>query len=281
MYRERMTNYYPKVIQSILEFQAIITAEHPEFKELENSNERVLSDAYLLTMTEDRIKEWENMLGIQPVEGSTVDDRRETIVARIRAQGKLNTAMINNIVGTFTGGTADSWIENNTLYVKITPPPNNKSYRFENVEQELAKKIPAHLGFEISRNYYTWEDINNNYSTWNDVNTNFLNWESVLLGIPLDLNVITIIVQPTDQTAADGSTTTFKIVAVGNNISEYRWMYKRSDDDPWYETSMTGYNTDTLTVNVISSRNGYKYKCRVFASDYTFVDSDFATLYVS
>lgn len=184
MYRERMNSYYPQVIQSILEFQAIIDAEYPEFEALESGNDRLLADAYLLTMTESRVKEWENMLGIRPLEGSSIDDRRETIVARIRGQGKLNTEMINIIVGTFTGGTANSWVKDRTLYVEITPAPNNKQYRFENVEQELAKKVPAHLGFKVSRNYYTWEETKNKFTTWSEVNSNFDKWEDVLLFVP-------------------------------------------------------------------------------------------------
>ena len=186
MYRERMNSYYPEVIQSILEFQAIIDSEYPEFEKLEECNEKVLADAYLLTMSEDRIKEWESMLGIHPLEGSSVEDRRETIVARIRGQGKLNTEMINTIVKTFTGGTANSWIKDSTLYVEITPPPKNKQYRFENVEQELAKKVPAHLGFEVSRNYNTWGEIKDTYSTWGDVKSNFTVWEEVLLFAPFN-----------------------------------------------------------------------------------------------
>lgn len=184
MYRERMNSYYPQVIQAILEFQAIIDSEYPEFEELNKNNEQVIADAYLLTMTEARVKEWESMLGIRPVENSSVDDRRETILARIRGQGKLNTEMINTIVNTFTGGTANSYVKDSTLYVEITPPPNNKQYKFENVEQELAKKIPAHLGFKISRNYYTWGETKNNFSTWGDVNSYFDKWEDVLLCVP-------------------------------------------------------------------------------------------------
>ena len=170
----------------ILEFQAIIDAEYPEFEALEKGNERVISDAYLLTMTEDRVKEWENMLDIRPLENSSIEDRRDTIIARVRGQGKLNTEMINIIVGTFTGGTANSWIKDGTLYVEITPPPNNKKYRFKNVEQELAKKVPAHLGFKVERNYYTWGEIKENDPTWQDVLDEFEYWNEVLLFIPFN-----------------------------------------------------------------------------------------------
>ena len=184
MYRERMNSYYPEVIRSIKEFQAIIDAEYPEFEDLEIAKNSIVENAYLSTMGESRIMEWEKILNIKPVENSSLSDRRETIMARIRGQGKLNSELINSIVNTFTGGTANSWIEDSVLYVEITPPPTNKQYIFANVEQELAKKVPAHLGFQVSRNYFEWKEIKANYPTWKDVKNNFNSWNDVYLFVP-------------------------------------------------------------------------------------------------
>ena len=184
MYKTRMNSYYPQVIQCITEFKAIIEGEYPEFDLLAGGVDRVINDAYLLTMGEERVSQWERVLGIRPLEGSSVSDRRETIVARIRGQGKLNTATINAIVNAFTGGTANSWVANSTLYVEITPPPGNKLYQFSNVEQELSKKIPAHLNFLISRNYFTWGDIKDNHTDWQEVKDTLPTWEDVYLFVP-------------------------------------------------------------------------------------------------
>lgn len=184
MYRERMNGYYPQVIQAITEFKSIIDSEYPEFDDLAVARDRVVEDAYLPTMSEKRVEQWENILAIKPLEDSTVQDRRETIIARIRGQGKLNSALINSIVNAFTGGTANSWVEDSVLYVEITPPPGNKQYKFANVEQELSLKVPAHLGFNVSRNYYTWIETKETYSTWQDVKDNFDTWNDVYIFIP-------------------------------------------------------------------------------------------------
>lgn len=183
-YRNRMNSYYPEVIRSIEEFKAIIDGEYPEFDELSNRFDEITNDAYLSTMGENRVEQWENILGITPLDDSTIEDRRETIIARIRGQGKLNTELINSIVNAFTGGTAHSWVENSVLYVEITPPPGNKSFLFPNVEQELKQKVPAHLGFQVSRNYYEWGDIKTTYSTWQDVKEGFTTWNDVCLFSP-------------------------------------------------------------------------------------------------
>lgn len=186
MYKERMNGYYPLVVQAIKEFQAIINSEYPEIEALHEGNERVLADAYLTTMTEERIEQWEKILKIQPIENSTIEDRRDTILARIRGQGKLNTALINSIVNTFTGGTAISYIVDSVLYVEITPPPENKQYQFTNVEQELALKVPSHLGLRVARNYYTWNDIITYAPTWQRVYNSFETWEDVYLYVPFE-----------------------------------------------------------------------------------------------
>lgn len=179
-YEDRMINYYPLVISAITEFKAIIDSEYPEFDELDKARQRVLDDAYLTTMGEDRITQWEQILKITPLPDSSLEDRRDTILARIRGQGKLNTETINSIVHTFTGGTAISWVENSCLYVEITAPPSNKSYKFANVEQELKKKIPAHLGFNVRRNYSEWQDVLDNQVIWQTV-YDLGEWESVYL----------------------------------------------------------------------------------------------------
>lgn len=188
-YNKRMLEYYPMVIQRILEFQAIIDSESPEIEALAIGIERVTTDAYLTTMTEERVVQWEHLLGIQPRSDSTIDNRRDTIIARIRGTGKLNTELINTIVKTFTGGTANSWVANSTLYVEVTPPPNNKQYQFADVEQEIARKIPAHLGFVIERNYFTWGEVDEQHNDWQQVLDDKKTWENVLLFIPFETEV--------------------------------------------------------------------------------------------
>lgn len=183
IYETRMMSYYPQVISAITEFKAIINAECYEFESYNLGRNKVINEAYLITMDEYRIEQWEKVLGITPIDNSSIEDRRDTVIARIRGQGKLNTELINSIVNAFTGGTANSWVKNSTLYVEITPPPGNKQYQFSNVEQELKKKVPAHLGFQVKRNYYEWGEVKTTFATWQDVKDEG-NWETIYLYVP-------------------------------------------------------------------------------------------------
>ena len=182
-YKERMMDYYPPVVKNIKDIKAIIDVESEELSNISKSMSNVLDNAYILTMDENRLSQWEKILGVRVLSDSTIDERRDVVIARLRGQGKLNTNTINEIVHTFTGGSANSWFENSTLYVEITPSPTNKQYRFENIENELKHRIPCHLGLEVIRRYYTWDEVKNTNDNWNEVKNNFDNWEDVLLHV--------------------------------------------------------------------------------------------------
>lgn len=179
MYKERMNRYFPEVIRNINEFKAIIDAEYPEFEELSINRENVLNNAYITTMDESRIEQWEKILRLKPVANSTLEDRRDSIIATIRGQGKLNTQLIETIVSSFTGGIVESWVIDSILYVKIYPPANDKSYIFDNVKNVLATKLPAHLGLVVYRNYATWGEVSAYTPTWGGISENFATWNDV------------------------------------------------------------------------------------------------------
>ena len=179
---ERMLNYWPEAIRQILEFQALIKPEGFEVDFLSNDIDMAVNEAYLLTMGEERIASWEKALGIFSDPSDTLEDRRNVVIARIRGQGKLNTALINSIVSAFTGGTADSYVENSTLYVKITPPRGNKQFKFDSVVRELKHKVPAHLGLSVTRNYSNWGDVERCFADWSGV-SRFNTWEDVNLWV--------------------------------------------------------------------------------------------------
>ena len=191
-YNEQMLNRFPEVIKAIREFQVLMETEAIEVENLNVELLRILDNAYIKTADQNRIEEWEKLLEITPLPQGDDDletwlsDRRESILARLYGDERLNTKSIAEIVSIFTGGSANSWFKDSTIYVEITPPPTNKSYKFTNVEAELTKRVPAHLNFQVSRNYYDWLEVRNNHNTWGDVNNNFESWEQVLIFTPFE-----------------------------------------------------------------------------------------------
>ena len=85
-----------------------------------------------------------------------------------------------------------------------------------------------------------------------------------------------VVEQPADATANVGDSAVFAVEA--ENVISWQWQYCRGTSDKWYNTAMTGYATDTLTVAVTSSRHGYRYRCKLTGTDGTVTYTDPATL---
>ena len=83
--------------------------------------------------------------------------------------------------------------------------------------------------------------------------------------------------QPESITVDSGETVQFKVEVEGNVVS-YKWEYRKLYK--WFSTSMTGYNTDTLTVPATGQRNNYGYRCTVTFADGTVIVSEEAKLTV-
>lgn len=195
-YNERMLNCYPEVIKAIKDFKELIEAEAFEIEEMHEELTKLLANAYISTADEPTIAKWEKFLGITPLEQGEdtletwISDRRETVLARLYYTEKMNTKSIADVVKIFTGGEARSYFRDGVIYVLISPPKNSKRYKFENVEQELQKKTPAHLILNVQRNYYSWEQVKDTYVTWDTV-MDVPNWEEVCY-VVLDTNTMSL-----------------------------------------------------------------------------------------
>ena len=102
---------------------------------------------------------------------------------------------------------------------------------------------------------------------------------SAVATLTVEKQETTITTQPAAATAENG-TAVFSVVVEGKVI-EYRWLYSRDGGTTWYETAMTGYNTDTLTVAAIPARDGYCYKVQIIDQYGQVIMSDVAELTVN
>ena len=94
------------------------------------------------------------------------------------------------------------------------------------------------------------------------------------------LRILTLEEQPLDATAVVGGNAYFTAAANVTEGIKYQWQYSRNGET-WYNTTMEGYNTDTLTVTVTAARNGYRYRCVIIGSKNSQIVSQEATLLVN
>ena len=88
-----------------------------------------------------------------------------------------------------------------------------------------------------------------------------------------------ITAQPEDVTVTAGEKATFKVTASGVGL-KYQWQWK-SGKREWANTTMTGYNTDTLTFTAQDAHNGRQYRCVIMDASGNTVESEGGLLTVA
>jgi hypothetical protein len=97
---------------------------------------------------------------------------------------------------------------------------------------------------------------------------------------PATMRVLSFKSHPVESFAATGSEVQFTVTTSVDSGFTYQWQYRRNATANWTNTTMTGYNTDTLTVGATLGRNGYEYRCVLTGSKNSKIESKGAVLHV-
>lgn len=175
----KMIGWYPTTVVAVDALRAVNDVVGHELDNARARGALLNNNAFLFWMDESRLAEWENSLEIDVPENSTVEERRNVIIAKIRGQNKFNVSNIKSIVKTFTGGDAEVTVADGVISVKVLPPNNGQLYNQSALVWELKNKIPAHMQLNIERYYSTWGDVKNNETSWKSIRSGYTNWDAL------------------------------------------------------------------------------------------------------
>jgi len=96
---------------------------------------------------------------------------------------------------------------------------------------------------------------------------------------PATMRVLSFKEHPAETFSATNGTVQFTVATSVDSGFTYQWQYSK-DGVKWTNTTMTGYNTDTLTVAATKARNGYQYRCVLTGSKNSKIESKAAVLHV-
>lgn len=68
---------------------------------------------------------------------------------------------------------------------------------------------------------------------------------------------------PADVFAAPNADVQFAVKLYLTDDFTYQWQYSSDGGNSWSDSTLNGYNTDTLTLEADEARNGYQYRCVV------------------
>ena len=166
----RMMEYLPPYWHEYAEMKAIVQSEGAEIDKLDRQSECILTDAFIMTMTESRIKEWEKWLGLPPT--GTLEDRRLAILNYFAVISKLTKESIQVLVAQlYKGARAIVRFKDSTIKITIKPLPEHdtEAIDFEILLKQLERRKPCHIDLYADRYISTWNEIKLGFSTWGAV----------------------------------------------------------------------------------------------------------------
>ncbi|MBQ7059484.1 MAG: leucine-rich repeat protein, partial [Firmicutes bacterium] len=90
--------------------------------------------------------------------------------------------------------------------------------------------------------------------------------DAVLTSKAVELNVLGITAEPTDQTAVAGKKAVFTVETTADGAT-YQWQYSTNGGTTWINSTSSGNKTETISVNTNVSMNGRLYRCVITYED--------------
>lgn len=150
MERTRLIDYLPRVMQDFAEIQEIMKVENRETDQIDSNIRRVLDSGFIADCDEWGIQKYEQILGIVPDIGDTLELRKSRVMIHWNAfvpyTYRTLVKKLNAICGVNNyniSGDLENYMLNITT--KMDVPGQTKE-----VEEALAKMLPENIAYSLN-----------------------------------------------------------------------------------------------------------------------------------
>lgn len=182
---EKMKNYLPLYWHEYDDMMTYLKALGADIDMLDKEKDFIITDAFIMQMSEPRIEEWEKWLDLPP--NGTLYDRRLAILAYFAVISKMTRESIQTLVYTlYNEARSEVTFKNSTIKIVIKPLPNHSGDEldFNRLLSQLNSRKPCHISLTVQRWFNTWGDIKANFSSWQDLKNKCTSWQEVYNYIP-------------------------------------------------------------------------------------------------
>jgi hypothetical protein len=163
----------PQALTGIPDLEQLYDAIDDQVEKLNDEVDQLDEDTFFDTMSENRVKRWENMISLTPGQNDSLDDRIFRIQSRVVDKLPYSYRIILSDLHALDPE-AQMEIDWEHLNVKVYMALSSQSM-VADVEELLEKKLPLNLTYEIIIVYNTWGEYESD--TWGDVST--MTWQQM------------------------------------------------------------------------------------------------------
>lgn len=147
--------YIPEVVRVMEEIKTIGHIDNIELNYLYQMIEDAMNDQFVYTATEYGIKRWEKMLGIIAPTGSTLEQRRFTILNRLNVRIPYTMNMLRNKLNSMFGNAYSMSLVNDTATLHIILPLISQQ-EYNETKNMLDVILPANLVLDLRMGERAW-----------------------------------------------------------------------------------------------------------------------------
>lgn len=144
----KLIDYLPPRLAEIKELADFQEAVEPELKQIHEIVNRYLRNRHILDADAEGVAQWEEWLKIKPPPGSTLEERRQNLIARMNERLPYDNVQLHKMLAGLLG-----W-EN--FEVSQTPGRfqmdvriNAKAGKYDSTYQMLQRVMPAHVWWRL------------------------------------------------------------------------------------------------------------------------------------
>ena len=169
-------------LDEIALFHETTEAESKELDLLDDEIAEYESNMTLGGTTAKYIDDREEEFGIVPDPSKSLQDRRAVLVAKLRGQGTTTAEFIRNVAASFQYGEVDvddastPYVVNIIFENVMGVPPNMSDFI-----AALEEVKPAHIIFNYTYKYNTWNDLEAFHKTWDEWEALDLTWDELMV----------------------------------------------------------------------------------------------------
>lgn len=147
----------PERLSEVAEFSALADAIDTEMDRLNSAIAIMAANKAILTADYDGLLRWEKILGVSTPLNSTLQARREALVARLMTKPPINLKVLRGIIEAYMGLTVDIYTKG--YFVRVRYRGESRIKDLVPLYETAYEIIPACMLLDIAYKYLTWDEL--------------------------------------------------------------------------------------------------------------------------
>ncbi len=153
----KLLEYLPESLRDVKDIKVSLEAEDVKLTQFYTEIDKVMNNQFISTADVNRVKEWEGIMDITPLDSDTLDERRFRVRARYNEQVPYTYDTLTHNLGMLCGEDGymiDLSVQDFTLTVKLDLGSKKK---YAEVEDMLKRITPCNILISVGLLYNTNE----------------------------------------------------------------------------------------------------------------------------